>query len=68
VDEVPEEVLEAGERRATAHRHDDVSVTDDALDRHLEEDHGTAAPEGLSFGALRGMHDRFHDEAHAADD
>lgn len=68
MDEMPEERLRAGERRLVEHSHEEVDVTDEALSEHLSSDHRSEVPDGLSYGALRGMHDRFHGEAHAADD
>jgi hypothetical protein len=68
VDQVPEERLQAGERGPTNHDHAGVEITDDSLWDHLAFEHMTVPPEGLSFGALRGMHDRFHGESHAADE
>jgi hypothetical protein len=68
MDQVPEERLQVGEQTPANHSHDGVELTDDSLREHLAADHMTVAPEGLSFGALQGIHDRFHGEAHAADD
>jgi hypothetical protein len=68
VDEVSEEELSAGETRPTDHDHDGVDVTEESLSDHLAGEHHVDAPEGLSSGALRGVHDRFHGEAHATED
>jgi hypothetical protein len=68
VDEVPEERLQEGEERPADHSHSAVEVTSDSLHEHLVSKHATDVPEGLSFGALQGMHDRFHGEAHAVDE
>lgn len=68
MDPVPEERLQVGEERPTNHDHAGVGLTDESLRDHLAFEHMTVAPEGLSFGALQGMHDRFHGEAHAADE
>lgn len=68
VDKVSEERLRIGEERPTNHDHAGVEVADDSLRDHLVAKHLTLVPDGLSFGALRGMHDRFHGEAHAADE
>jgi hypothetical protein len=65
-EEVTEGQLERGEG-APAHDHGEVAVTDEAMAEHLTSQHRVEVPEGLSFGALRGMHDRFHADAHAAD-
>jgi hypothetical protein len=65
--EVPEELLRTGEVRPANHRHEGVDVTDESIGEHLISDHGLAVPAGLSFGALRGIHDRFHGQAHATD-
>jgi hypothetical protein len=66
--EVSEEVLEAGESSHTDHDHDGVEPSEDALGAHLVSDHAADIPEGLSGGTLRGVHDRFHGEAHATED
>ena len=68
MDQVPEELLEAGAERPKSHDHDGVEMTVESLRDHLAFDHVTAPPDGLSLGALQGMHDRFHGESHAADD
>ena len=68
MEEVPEARLQAGEDRRWDHDHGGVDVTDESLTDHLAGEHDTEVPDGLSFGALRGMHDRFHGEAHAVDD
>jgi hypothetical protein len=68
MDEMPEERLRAGEDRPANHDHEGVGLTEESLSAHLTLEHETVVPEGLSFGALRGMHDRFHGEAHATDD
>ncbi len=65
--EVPEDLLRVGEMRPTNHRHGGVDVTDESLGEHLISEHALAVPGGMSFGALRGIHDRFHGEAHATD-
>jgi hypothetical protein len=62
---VPEERLQAGEEAMANHHHEGVEMTEASLGHHVASDHGIVVPEGLSFGALRGMHDRFHGEAHA---
>jgi hypothetical protein len=64
--EVPEDLLRVAEMRPTNHSHEGVDVTNDSLGEHLISDHGLA-PGGMSFGALRGIHDRFHGKAHATD-
>jgi hypothetical protein len=68
MDEVPEERLRAGEEGGRSHDHEGVNVAEESLEVHLASDHHMALREGLSLGALRGIHDRFHGEAHAADD
>jgi hypothetical protein len=50
------------------HHHHGLEITEESLLDHLATHHGMAMPETLSFGALRGIHDRFHGEAHATDD
>lgn len=66
--EVSEEVLEAGERSHTDHDHAGVEPSEEALGAHLMSDHAVEIPEGLTEGTLRGVHDRFHGEAHATED
>jgi hypothetical protein len=68
MDEMPDERLRAGEKRSANHAHEEVGITDESLSDHLAVEHETVIPDGLSFGALRGMHDRFHGETHATDD
>jgi hypothetical protein len=68
MDQVPEECLRAGEHGRVNHHHHEVEITEESLLDHLATRHATAMPETLSFGALRGIHDRFHGEAHATDD
>ena len=68
MDPVPEEGLQAGEERPADHDHAGVELAHDSLRDHLAFEHMTVAPDGLSYGALAGMHDRFHGEAHAADE
>lgn len=67
-EEVPEERLQEGERRTTDHHHEGVAITNEALEEHLVSEHGIEVREGLSLATLRGMHDRFHGEAHAVED
>ncbi len=67
-EEITEEQLQAGERSRTDHVHDEVVIREDSLAEHLCSEHAVELPDGLSFGALRGLHDRFHGEAHAIDD
>lgn len=67
-EQVSEEQLLAGERSAPDHDHEGVGVTEASLADHLVSGHGMDVPEALSFGALQGLHDRFHGEAHAIDD
>jgi hypothetical protein len=57
-----------GEQGPVDHTHERVEIGEEALAGHLASNHRMVVPEGLSFGALRGMHDRFHGEAHATDD
>lgn len=64
---MPEERLQVGEEQPADHDHADVEPSHDWLRDHLAFEHMTVAPEELSYGALRGMHDRFHGEAHATD-
>ncbi|HWE55590.1 MAG TPA: hypothetical protein VG435_08755 [Acidimicrobiales bacterium] len=68
MDEMAEEKLAAGEQRSTDHDHDGVEVTENSLSDHLTGEHGMEIPDGLSAGALRGIHDRFHGEAHASEE
>lgn len=68
VEPVPEERLQMGEARPADHDHAGVELEHDSLRDHLAFEHMTLAPEELSYGALEGMHDRFHGEAHAADE
>ena len=67
MDEIPEERLRAGEEAGAGHDHEGVDIAEESLEAHLAADHDTVLREGLSFGALRGVHDRFHGEAHATD-
>jgi hypothetical protein len=67
VTQVPEDRLRAGEENPAEHHHGDVEITDESLSHHLALSHGLVTPEDLSFGALQGIHDRFHGEAHAVD-
>lgn len=67
-DEVSEEQLLEGEEAPADHDHDGVDLTAESLWDHLAYEHAVAVPDGLSPGTLQGMHDRFHGEAHAADD
>ncbi len=67
-EEITEEQLQAGERSRTDHVHDGIEISEEALAAHLSSDHAVDLPDGLSFGALQGLHDRFHGEAHAIDD
>ena len=66
--DVPEEQLELGGEAPPDHDHATVAITDDSLSDHLAFEHGTALPDGLSFGALRGVHDRLHGRSHAVDE
>jgi hypothetical protein len=68
MEEVPEAQLQEGEARPVHHDHEGVGVTHESLAEHLARGHQMEVPDELSFGALRGMHDRFHGEAHATDD
>ena len=49
------------------HDHEGVDIAEESLEAHLAADHDTVLREGLSFGALRGVHDRFHGEPHTTD-
>lgn len=63
-----EDQLQDAEHGPADHHHDGLAPTGDALLEHLAAAHGVDVPDRLSTGTLQGMHDRFHGEAHAADD
>jgi hypothetical protein len=68
MDEVPEERLRAGEEDCPSHDHEGINIAEQSLVAHLASDHQMALRKGLSFGAVRGIHDRFHGEAYATED
>lgn len=67
-DQVSEEQLLEGEEAPADHDHEAVEPTAESVWDHLAYEHAVAVPDGLSLSTLQGMHDRFHGEAHAADE
>lgn len=65
-EELPEAEIEAAEERPAPHDHG--TMDDEGLLAHLRSLHGLDTPEHLSRTTLEGIHDRLHDETHAAED
>lgn len=65
-EELPEAEIEAAEERPAPHHHG--TMDDEGLLAHLRSLHGLDTPEHLSRTTLEGIHDRLHDETHAAED
>jgi hypothetical protein len=65
-EQVPEERIDQAERHQDAdHSHQGVSPQDDTLGDHLEDAHQLDAPDSLSTGTEKGLHDRLHGKRHA---